>query len=110
MCGAPDGWMPEKIRGRGAGAATHFQVESGLAVRVGALGPWPPPKANDGYRMAVVGAMTYDHGDSLRVYGRSGAEHTFYDREAGDAVQDLGDLRLHPRPLAGRENDHVNLV
>lgn len=40
---------------RGAGAATHFQVESGLAVRIGALGPWPPPKANDGYRMAVVG-------------------------------------------------------
>ena len=43
---------------RGAGAATQLQVESGLAARIGSLGPWPPPKVNDGYRMTITSGAT----------------------------------------------------
>lgn len=41
---------------RGAGTATELHVESGLAVRIGALGPWPPPKVNPDYRMPATGS------------------------------------------------------
>lgn len=57
---------------RGASAKTQFQVESGLAVRMGSLGPWPPPKANDNYRMAVTsgatrGSSTVEVGDASAI-------------------------------------------
>lgn len=40
---------------RGAGALTTFRVEtgSGTALHIGGLGPWPAPKANDGYRTPI---------------------------------------------------------
>ncbi len=39
---------------RGAGATTVFEVTASTAVRIGGLGPWPPPKANDAYRTPIV--------------------------------------------------------
>lgn len=39
---------------RGAGATTVFESRASPTVRMGGLGPWPPPKANDAYRMPVV--------------------------------------------------------
>jgi hypothetical protein len=45
---------------RGSGSATVFETAtgSGTAIHIGALGPWPPPKANDSYRTPIVdGAM-----------------------------------------------------
>lgn len=43
---------------RGAGARTVFRVMAGTAVHIGGLGPWPPPKANDAYRMPITGGAT----------------------------------------------------
>ncbi|MGE0791809.1 MAG: glycosyl hydrolase family 28-related protein [Sandaracinaceae bacterium] len=43
---------------RGAGADTRFDVRGNRAVRMGGLGPWPPPKANDGYRAPITGGAT----------------------------------------------------
>lgn len=43
---------------RGAGAATSFIVSSWIAVRIGGLGPWPPPKNNPSYVMAVSAGAT----------------------------------------------------
>lgn len=43
---------------RGAGASTVFAVASGLAVRLGGLGPWPPPKNNPPYVQPVTAGAT----------------------------------------------------
>ena len=43
---------------RGAGAATVFAVSSNRAIRLGGLGPWPPPKVNAPYVHAVTGGAT----------------------------------------------------
>ena len=40
---------------RGAGPATVFDART-VAVRIGGLGPWPPPKNNPSYSMSVSGA------------------------------------------------------
>lgn len=43
---------------RGAGAETELLTSGTSAVRIGSLGPWPPPKANADYRMAISGGAT----------------------------------------------------
>ena len=43
---------------RGAGASSRFDVRSNRAITFGGLGPWPPPKANDDYRMPISGGAT----------------------------------------------------
>lgn len=43
---------------RGAGAATELLTSGSSAVRIGSLGPWPPPKANADYRMSISGGAT----------------------------------------------------
>lgn len=43
---------------RGAGSATVFTVSSGVAVRLGGLGPWPPPKNNPAYVLPIAGGAT----------------------------------------------------
>ncbi len=43
---------------RGAGPTTIFQVNTGSAINIGNLGPWPPPKANADYYMTLSGAAT----------------------------------------------------
>jgi pectate lyase-like protein len=51
--------IEKSITLRGAGSATVFEAAtgSGTAIHIGGLGPWPPPKANDGFRAPVDGAM-----------------------------------------------------
>ena len=41
---------------RGAGVGTEFVVQTGTAIHVGGLGPWPPPKANPSYSTPITGA------------------------------------------------------
>lgn len=43
---------------RGAGRSTLFVVSSGRAIRLGGLGPWPPPKNNPSYVMNVTAGAT----------------------------------------------------
>jgi hypothetical protein len=43
---------------RGTGATTIFRVEATTAIHVGGLGPWPPPKVNDAYRMPIETGST----------------------------------------------------
>lgn len=41
---------------RGAGPSTVFDVQTGTAIHMGGLGPWPPPKANPSYSTPITGA------------------------------------------------------
>ncbi|MCC6991808.1 MAG: hypothetical protein IT181_22590 [Acidobacteria bacterium] len=43
---------------RGAGRATVFAVSANRAIRLGGLGPWPPPKVNAPYVHAINGGAT----------------------------------------------------
>jgi Pectate lyase superfamily protein len=40
---------------RGAGSGSEFVVQTGTAIHIGGLGPWPPPKANPSYSMPITG-------------------------------------------------------
>src|SRR5262249_25058744 len=50
--------LRKSITLRGAGAATTFSVSGPVAARIGGLGPWPAPKANPDYSMAITGGAT----------------------------------------------------
>lgn len=50
--------IKKSITLRGAGASTVFDVTTGTGIRIGGLGPWPPPKANDAYRMPISSGAT----------------------------------------------------
>ncbi|MBK7586316.1 MAG: hypothetical protein IPI67_39785 [Myxococcales bacterium] len=50
--------LPSAITLRGAGSATVFDVVTSTAVRIGGLGPWPPPKVNDSYRTPITSGAT----------------------------------------------------
>jgi len=43
---------------RGSGSDTVLRVETTTGIRVGGLGPWPPPKANDAYRTPIASGST----------------------------------------------------
>jgi hypothetical protein len=50
--------IQKSITLRGSGADTVFQVTSAKAIRVGSLGPWPPPKANPDYNTPITDGAT----------------------------------------------------
>src|SRR6185436_20380146 len=58
----------------------------------------------------IVGAMADDYGDAGRLQGGRCPEDAFDDGQAGDSVQDLGQLGFHPRALAGGQDDDVNVT
>ena len=56
------------------------------------------------------GAVADHHGDAGRLQGGGCPQHAFDDGQAGDPVQDLGQLGFHPRALAGGQDDDVNVT
>ena len=56
-----------------------------------------------------IGAVPDNDGDRCRRDGLGGAQDVLNHRPTGNLVQDLGQLRLHARALAGREHDDVGV-
>jgi hypothetical protein len=46
---------PITLRGAGSGTQFLVQTDSSSLIRIGDLGPWPPPKANPSYNMPITG-------------------------------------------------------
>ena len=56
----------------------------------------------------MIRAMADDEHDRVGGKGVRDPQNMFDERESRCAVQDLGQVRLHPRALAGREHDDVD--
>ena len=63
------------------------------------------------FRRALAARLRLVADDHDRGYGRRSRppEHVLNQREAGDPVEHLRQRRLHPRALAGREDDDVDV-